>query len=85
MLSKRSPKPSDDRRYLKEVRFRQIRALFEIAGQGTFAAASRSLGIATPSVWRQVRALEDDYGVQLFTAKGLDLRLTEDGELLSCY
>jgi len=57
MKPKRSPKPSDDRRYFKEVRFRQIRALFEIARHGTFAAASRSLGMATPSVWRQVRAL----------------------------
>jgi DNA-binding transcriptional LysR family regulator len=49
---------------------------------GTFAEASRSLGMATPSVWRQVRALEDDYGVQLVTAKGHDVRLTEDGERL---
>jgi molybdate transport repressor ModE-like protein len=82
MKPKRSAKPSDDRRYFKEVRFRQIRALFEIARHGTFAAASRSLGMATPSVWRQVRALEDDYGVQLVTAKGHDVRLTEDGERL---
>ena len=82
MKPKRSAKPSDDRRYFKEVRFRQIRALFEIAKHGTFAAASRSLGMATPSVWRQVRALEDDYGVQLVTAKGHDVRLTEDGERL---
>ncbi|MFM7606517.1 MAG: LysR family transcriptional regulator [Prosthecobacter sp.] len=82
MIPKRSAKPSDDRRYFKEVRFRQIRALFEIAKHGTFAAASRSLGMATPSVWRQVRALEDDYGVQLVSAKGHDVRLTEDGERL---
>jgi molybdate transport repressor ModE-like protein len=82
MKAKRPAKPSDDRRYFKEVRFRQIRALFEIAKHGTFAAASRSLGMATPSVWRQVRALEDDYGVQLVTAKGHDVRLTEDGERL---
>ncbi len=82
MKPKRSTKPSEDRRYFKEVRFRQIRALFEISRHGTFAAASRSLGIATPSVWRQVRALEEDYGVQLVTAKGHDVRLTEDGERL---
>jgi|688.fasta_scaffold36365_4 molybdate transport repressor ModE-like protein len=82
MNSKRSAKTSDARRYFKEVRFRQIRALFEIAKHGTFAAASRSLGMATPSVWRQVRALEDDYGVQLVFAKGHDVRLTEDGERL---
>jgi DNA-binding transcriptional LysR family regulator len=38
--------------------------------------------MATPSVWRQVRALEDDYGVQLVAAQGHELRLTEDGERL---
>jgi molybdate transport repressor ModE-like protein len=82
MKAKRPAKPSDDRRYFKEVRFRQIRALVETARCGTFAAASRSLGMATPSVWRQVRALEDDYGVQLVTAQGHNVRLTEDGERL---
>ncbi len=82
MTSKRSPEPGDERRYFKEVRFRQIRALVETAKHGSFAEASRSLGMATPSVWRQVRALEDDYGVQLVTAQGHDVRLTEDGERL---
>jgi molybdate transport repressor ModE-like protein len=82
MKAKRHGKPSDDRRYFKEVRFRQIRALVETARCGSFAEASRRLGMATPSVWRQVRALEDDYGVQLVTAQGYDLRLTEDGERL---
>jgi molybdate transport repressor ModE-like protein len=82
MKPKRPTKPSDDRRYFKEVRFRQIRALVETARCGSFAEASRRLGMATPSVWRQVRALEDDYGVQLVTAQGHDVRLTEDGERL---
>ena len=44
----------EERRYFKEVRFRQIRALFEVSRHGSFAAAARSLGMATPSVWRQV-------------------------------
>ena len=82
MKAKRSATPSDDRRYFKEVRFRQIRALVETARCGSFAEASRRLGMATPSVWRQVRALEDDYGVQLVAAQGHDVRLTEDGERL---
>ena len=82
MKAKRTAKSSDDRRYFKEVRFRQIRALVETARCGSFAEASRRLGMATPSVWRQVRALEDDYGVQLVAAQGHDVRLTEDGERL---
>lgn len=82
MTTKRAAKTSDDRRYFKEVRFRQIRALVETAKHSSFAEASRRLGMSTPSVWRQVRALEDDYGVQLATARGQDVRLTEDGERL---
>ena len=76
------PSPGAERRYFKEVRFRQIRALFEISRHGSFAAAARALGMATPSVWRQVRALEDDYGVRFVAAKGRSVRLTEDGERL---
>ena len=73
---------STPRRYFKEVRFRQIRALVELARQGSFAAAATSLGLAVPSVWQQVRALEDEYGVQLVIARGSQLTLTEDGQSL---
>lgn len=82
MKAKPRPTAGEERRYFKEVRFRQIRALFEISRHGSFAAAARSLGMATPSVWRQLRALEDDYGVRFVTAKGRSVRLTEDGERL---
>ncbi len=82
MKSTRPAKPSDDRRYFKEVRFRQIRALVETSRCGSFAEASRRLGMATPSVWRQVRALEDDYGVRFVAAKGRAVRLTEEGQRL---
>lgn len=82
MKPKSASPTRNDVRYFKEVRFRQIRALVETAKHSSFAEASRQLGMSTPSVWRQVRALEDDYGVQLVTARGQDLRLTEDGERL---
>ena len=82
MKAKPRSAAGEERRYFKEVRFRQIRALFEISRHGSFAAAARSLGMATPSVWRQLRALEDDYGVRFVTAKGRSVRLTEDGERL---
>jgi hypothetical protein len=69
MNAKPRPVRAEERRYFKEVRFRQIRALFEISRHVSFAAAARALGMATPSVWRQVRALEDDYGVRFVAAK----------------
>jgi DNA-binding transcriptional LysR family regulator len=73
---------SPKRRYFKEVRFRQIRALVELSRQGSFASAATSLGLAVPSVWQQVRALEDEYGVQLVVARGPQLSLTADGQNL---
>ena len=66
---------SPKRRYFKEVRFRQIRALVELSRQGSFASAATSLGLAVPSVWQQVRALEDEYGVQLVVASGAQLSM----------
>jgi DNA-binding transcriptional LysR family regulator len=35
-----------------------------------------------PSVWQQVRALEDEYCVQLVVARGAKVSLTEDGQSL---
>lgn len=76
-----TPAPPD-RRYFKEVRFRQIRALVMTARWQSFAGAAKALGLATPSVWRQVRALEEEYGVQLVAVRGQEVGLTEEGELL---
>jgi DNA-binding transcriptional LysR family regulator len=82
MPKKSAPTKSPARRYFKEVRFRQIRALVELSRQGSFASAAASLGRAVPSVWQQIRALEDEYGVQLVVAQGAQVSLTEDGLML---
>ena len=82
-MAKKLPSPSTPaRRYFKEVRFRQIRALVELSRQGSFASAAASLGLAVPSVWQQIRALEDEYGVQLVAANGSKVSLTADGKTL---
>lgn len=70
------------RRYFKEVRFRQIRALVELGRRGSFAAVARVLEMSTPSIWRQIRALEDEYRVDLVVVRGREVRLTVDGALL---
>jgi molybdate transport repressor ModE-like protein len=77
------PGRQSPRRYFKEVRFRQIRALIEIADKGSFAEAARHMQLSTPSVWRQVRALETEFGVPLVNAQGRQLELTEHGRLLT--
>lgn len=70
------------RRYFKEVRFRQIRSLVELSRQGSFAATAAALDLAVPSVWQQIRSLEDEYGVQFVAAEGSKVSLTEDGRAL---
>ncbi|MCP5557234.1 MAG: LysR family transcriptional regulator [Verrucomicrobiaceae bacterium] len=83
-MTKKSSRASDalPRRYFKEVRFRQIRALVELSRQRSFAATAAAMGLAVPSVWQQVRALEDEFGVPLVIAQGPQITLTEDGKLL---
>ena len=72
----------ETRHYYKEVRLRQVRALIQIARQRGFAAAARELGLSGPSVWVQIRSLEREFGATLVQARGSDVRLTADGELL---
>lgn len=79
---KAKPAASTARRYFKEVRFRQIRSLVELSRQGSFAATAAALDLAVPSVWQQIRSLEDEYGVQLVAAEGSKVSLTEDGHAL---
>lgn len=70
------------RRYFKELRFRQIRALVELQRRGGFAEVARRLQLSVPSVWQQIRALEDEFGVQLAVARGNSVELTADGRML---
>ncbi|MCB9662900.1 MAG: LysR family transcriptional regulator [Alphaproteobacteria bacterium] len=59
------------------------RAFLVTAREGSFSAAGRALGIAQPTVGRQVAALEEELGVTLFERVGRGLALTGAGmELL---
>jgi DNA-binding transcriptional LysR family regulator len=81
MTKKRAP-VKVARRYFKEVRFRQIRALVEFDRTGGFAAAAAALGLSVPSVWQQIRALELEYGVALVDSLGSRMFLTPEGRML---
>ncbi len=70
------------RRYFKQVRIAQFRAMMELSRGKGFAAAAAALDLATPSVWQQVRALEDEFGVTLVEVNGQQVSLTEHGRLL---
>jgi len=70
------------RRYFKELRLQQFRALMEIFRQGTFTAAALALGLSRTSVWQQIRSLEDDFGVEMAIVRGQKLSLTPEGRQL---
>jgi len=61
----------------------RARAFLVTAEEGTLSAAARALGVAQPTLGRQVNALEHELGVVLFERVGRGLCLTPSGlELL---
>jgi DNA-binding transcriptional LysR family regulator len=62
----------------------QARAFLVTAEEGTLSAAARALGMTQPTLGRQVSALEQTLGSQLFDRIGTGLTLTPTGlELLA--
>lgn len=57
----------------------QVRAFLATAEEGSLSAAARALGLAQPTLGRQVTALEDRLGVTLFERVGRGLILTQSG------
>lgn len=57
----------------------RARAFFVTAEEGSLSAAARALGMAQPTLGRQVAALEDELGVALFERTGRGLSLTPTG------
>lgn len=55
------------------------RAFLVVAEEGSFSAAARVLGMAQPTLGRQVAALEEELGVALFERMGHNLVLTTTG------
>jgi len=60
----------------------QLRYFLAAAEAGSFSAAAESLLMAQPSLSDQVRKLEAELGVPLFTRAGRKLVLTEAGRML---
>jgi DNA-binding transcriptional LysR family regulator len=57
----------------------RARTFLVVAEEGTFSAAARALGVAQPTIGRQVAALEKELGVALFDRIGNALDLTPIG------
>jgi molybdate transport repressor ModE-like protein len=70
------------RRGYKEVRLQQVRSFVHTARLGSLTAAADALGVAQPTVWKQVHALEREFGAKLVEPSKRGCRLTADGRLL---
>jgi DNA-binding transcriptional LysR family regulator len=57
----------------------QTRAFLATVEEGSLSAAARALGVAQPTLGRQVAALEQELGVTLFQRVGRGLSLTPSG------
>lgn len=64
------------------VEIRQLTALVAVADAGSVTAAARLLHVVQPAVTRQVRTLEEELGVALFSRTRHGMTLTAEGELL---
>src|SRR5881227_3049868 len=75
--------PRLSRHTYKEIRLQQLRSFCETARLGSLAAAAASLGLAQPTVWEQVHALEREFAAQLVEPHGRGCRVTEAGRVLA--
>ena len=63
------------------IELRQLRYLVAVAEEGHVTRAAERLGIQQPPLTRQIRALEADWGVQLFERHPHGMRPTEAGRV----
>ena len=66
----------------KEIQLAQLRSFCVAATEGNFTSAARVLGLATSTVWQQVRALERELKAKLLRRRGKAVELTDEGRLL---
>lgn len=70
-------------RAYKEVTLQQLRSFCETVRLGSLTAAADSLGLARPTVWKQVHALEAYLGMQLVEPHARGCLPTEAGRSLA--
>ena len=68
-----------------DVDIKQLRTLVTIAETGSVTKAAALLHIVQPAVSRQLRLLEEDVGVALFSRGRYGMELTESGEIFVEY
>lgn len=64
------------------MEFRRLTYFLAVAERLNFSRAAEAMHIAQPAISQQIRALEEDLGVQLFDRMGKRVALTEAGQAL---
>jgi LysR family nitrogen assimilation transcriptional regulator len=67
------------------IDLKQLKAFSTLAEFGSFSRSAGVLGIAQPVLSRQIKALEQELGVELFYRNGRGTVLTEAGKVLNQY
>jgi DNA-binding transcriptional LysR family regulator len=67
----------------KDITLQQLRSFCETVRMGSLKAAADSLGLARPTVWKQVHSLERHLGMQLLETHARGCRPTEVGGTLA--
>ncbi len=65
-----------------DLNLRQLKAFYHTAVCGSITLAAEKLFVTQPAVSMQIKALEDQYGLQLFVRGKKKLELTEPGKRL---
>ena len=65
------------RQTYKSLSLDQLRNFCEVMRYGSYAEASRQLGLTSATLWEQVRGLERHYGVTLLQKRGRQVEPTE--------
>jgi len=63
----------------KDLSYSQLRSFCETVRLGSMSAAAKSLQLSHPTVWKQIRALEQLLGTTLIDSSGRRSELTEAG------
>jgi len=64
------------------MELRQLRYFEAVARTGGYSAAAAASHVAQPALWKQVRALEKEFGSPLFERTGRRVRITRQGAIL---
>jgi len=70
---------------LPRLNFKHLRAFYSVARNRSFTLAAEELSVSQPTISLQVRELEKDHRVTLFTRTQKPIELTDEGRIVFSY